>query len=54
MNHQLPKTEQNIKGSKLGHPKEYSIDELLSKSPAGVFELNSEDKQWLRGPIIEE
>lgn len=53
MNHQTPKTEQNLKDSELEHPNEYSLDELLSKSPTGSFTLDSEGTQWLSGTIIE-
>lgn len=53
MSRQTPNSKQNLKDEKQGHVKEYSLDELLSKSPAGSFKLNSEDKQWLSGPIIE-
>ena len=53
MNRQTPNSEQKLKDEKQGHVNEYSLDELLSKSPAGSFKLNSKDKQWLSGPIIE-
>ncbi len=53
MSRQTPNSEQNPKGEKQGHVNEYSLGELLSKSPAGCFKLNSEDKQWLSGQIIE-
>jgi len=53
MSRQTPNSEQNLKEEKQGHVNEYSLDELLSKSPAGCFKLNPEDKQWLSGPISE-
>tara|TARA_R100001129_G_scaffold7775_5_gene5711 strand:+ start:1786 stop:1971 length:186 start_codon:yes stop_codon:yes gene_type:complete len=53
MSRQTPNSEQSPKEEKQMHVNEYSLDALLSKSPAGSFKLNSEDKQWLSGPIIE-
>lgn len=53
MSRPTPNSEQNHKEEKQGHVNEYSLDELLSKSPTGCFKLNSEDKQWLSGPISE-
>tara|TARA_R100001440_G_scaffold8811_2_gene16643 strand:+ start:16255 stop:16440 length:186 start_codon:yes stop_codon:yes gene_type:complete len=53
MSRQTLNSEQNLKEEKQGHFNEYSLDELLSKSPNGCFKLNSEDKQWLSGQIIE-
>ncbi|MCH2454517.1 MAG: hypothetical protein ACQEQ2_06255 [Pseudomonadota bacterium] len=54
MNRQTPNSEQKTKDDKPGHVNKYSLDELLSKSPAGSFKLNSKDKQWLSGPIIDD
>lgn len=54
MSRQTPNSEQSPKEEKQMHVNEYSLDELLSKSSVGCFKLNSEDKQWLSGPVIEE
>lgn len=33
--------------------KEYNLDQLLAKSSKDDFDLSTEDKRWLNGPLVE-
>mgnify|MGYP005811890831 CR=1 FL=1 len=53
MDRQKQTNELTRKRSDQTRPNDYTLDELLAKSPQGAFSLDFEDKRWLNGSLVE-
>ena len=53
MDQQKQTNELKRKRSEQTCPNNYTLDELLAKSPQGAFSLDFEDKRWLNGSLVE-
>ena len=53
MDQQKQTNELKRKRSEQTCPNNYTLDELLAKSPQDAFSVDLEDKRWLNGPLVE-